>query len=164
MWSARAYPSPRYDALAFRWVSYVAVPCLVLYTIYSLIYDEHRGWYSFILTTLTTSVYVGGFAQLIPSLIINYKLKSVSGMSGRTMIYKTLGTVVDDFFSFVIKMPTLHRIACFRDDAVFLVFLYQRWIYRVDKTRVNEYGQGGEDETKIEDKDKVAEIESRKDQ
>lgn len=59
---------------------------------------------------------------------------------------------------FIIKMPTLHRLACFRDDAVFLVFLYQaslssvlcvrlcdgawqRWIYRIDPKRVNEYGQ-----------------------
>ena len=24
---------------------------------------------------------------------------------------------------------------------MFLVFLYQRWIYRIDPTRVNEYGQ-----------------------
>lgn len=28
----------------------------------------------------------------------------------------------------------------FRDDVVFLIFLYQRYIYRVDKTRHNEFG------------------------
>jgi hypothetical protein len=38
-------------------------------------------------------------------------------------------------------MPFLHRLACFRDDVVFVVFLYQRWIYRVDPKRVNEFGQ-----------------------
>ena len=27
--------------------------------------------------------------------------------------------------SFCIKMPILHRLACFRDDVVFLIFLYQ---------------------------------------
>lgn len=27
------------------------------------------------------------------------------------------------------------------DDVVFVVYLYQRWLYPVDKTRVNEYGQ-----------------------
>ena len=27
-----------------------------------------------------------------------------------------------------------------RDDAVFIVFLYQRWCYPVDKTRANEFG------------------------
>lgn len=27
-----------------------------------------------------------------------------------------------------------------RDDLVFVVFLYQRWIYRIDPTRVNEFG------------------------
>lgn len=48
--------------------------------------------------------------------------------------------MIDDFFSFVIKMPLLHRLACFRDDVVFIVLLYQYWIYKVDATRVNEYG------------------------
>lgn len=27
---------------------------------------------------------------------------------------------------------------------MFLIFLYQRWIYKVDPTRVNEYGTSGE--------------------
>jgi hypothetical protein len=32
----------------------------------------------------------------------------------------------------------------FRDDIVFFIFLYQRWIYKVDKKRVNEFGFTGE--------------------
>ncbi|KAF8559459.1 cleft lip and palate associated transmembrane protein [Imleria badia] len=130
-----------YDKLAFRYVSYVAIPLLAAYSIYSLVYETHRGWYSYIISTLTSFVYMFGFAQLIPQLIINYKLKSVAHMPMKAMIYKTLSTVVDDLFAFCIKMPTLHRLACFRDDLVFLVFLYQRWIYRIDPKRVNEYGQ-----------------------
>ncbi|KAH7887397.1 cleft lip and palate transmembrane protein 1-domain-containing protein [Phlebopus sp. FC_14] len=130
-----------YDRLAFRYVSYVAIPLLAAYTIYSLVYETHRGWYSFVISTLTSFVYMFGFAQLIPQLIINYKLKSVAHMPMKAMIYKTLSTVVDDLFAFCIKMPFLHRLACFRDDVVFLVFLYQRWIYRIDPKRVNEFGQ-----------------------
>ncbi|KAG1752375.1 cleft lip and palate associated transmembrane protein [Suillus paluster] len=146
-----------YDKLAFRIVSYFTIPLLAAYTIYSLIYETHRGWYSFVISTLTSFVYMFGFAQLIPQLIINYKLKSVAHMPMKAMIYKTLSTVVDDLFAFCIKMPVLHRLACFRDDVVFLVFLYQRWIYRIDPKRVNEYGQvmaedvikaDGNDETK----------------
>jgi len=130
-----------YDKLAFRYVSYVAIPLLLAYTGYSLFYSSHRGWYSFVISTLTSFVYMFGFAQLVPQLIINYKLKSVAHMPMKAMIYKTLSTVVDDFFAFCIKMPFLHRLACFRDDVVFLIFLYQRWIYRIDPKRVNEYGQ-----------------------
>ncbi|KAJ3495697.1 hypothetical protein NLJ89_g10588 [Agrocybe chaxingu] len=130
-----------YDRLAFRYVSYVAIPLLAGYTVYSLVYESHRGWYSFVISTLTSFVYMFGFAQLVPQLIINYKLKSVAHMPIKAMIYKTLSTVVDDLFAFCIKMPFLHRLACFRDDVVFLVFLYQRWIYRIDPKRVNEYGQ-----------------------
>ena len=42
-------------------------------------------------------------------------------------------------------MPTLHRLACFRDDVIFVIYLYQMYAYKVDKTRVNEFGQGGDD-------------------
>ncbi|EJD01145.1 cleft lip and palate transmembrane 1 [Fomitiporia mediterranea MF3/22] len=130
-----------YDKLAFRYVSYFTIPALAIYSVYSLIYETHRGWYSFVISTLTSFVYMFGFAQLVPQLIINYKLKSVAHMPMKAMAYKTLSTVIDDLFAFCIKMPILHRLACFRDDVVFLIFLYQRWIYRVDPKRVNEYGQ-----------------------
>lgn len=35
----------------------------------------------------------------------------------------------------------MHRLACFRDDIIFLVYLYQRYVYRVDPLRRNEFGQ-----------------------
>ena len=56
-------------------------------------------------------------------------------MPQRTLFYRFLNTIIDDLFSFVITMPTMHRISCFRDDVIFVIYLYQRWIYRVDKTR-----------------------------
>ncbi len=77
---------------------------------------------------------------MCPQLYLNYKLKSVAHLPWRQMTYKFLNTIIDDLFAFVIKMPTLHRIACFRDDVIFMIFLYQRWIYPVDKTRANEFG------------------------
>ena len=55
--------------------------------------------------------------------------------------YKALNTFIDDLFAFIIKMPTMHRLSCLRDDFIFLIYLYQRWIYGVDSKRANEYGQ-----------------------
>lgn len=69
-----------YDRLAFRIVSWGALPLLIGYSIYSLLYQTHRSWYSFIITTLAQAIYMFGFVQLIPQLIINYKLKSVAHM------------------------------------------------------------------------------------
>jgi hypothetical protein len=45
-----------YDALAFKYVTWGTVPLLAGYTVYSLLYEEHRGWYSFVITTLTSFV------------------------------------------------------------------------------------------------------------
>ena len=62
------------------------------------------------------------------------------------MTYKFLNTFIDDLFAFTIKMPTLHRLATLRDDVIFFVYLYQSYAYKVDYSRVNEFGQGGDDE------------------
>jgi hypothetical protein len=148
-----------------------------------------------------------GFIMMTPQLFINYKLKSVAHLPWRMLTYKVpsaflifirslsrvsvpaytlqaLNTFIDDLFAFIIKMPTLHRLACFRDgkravfvlsiflfcgrgryfwdgcfffwrrglfsklftliltygvDVVFFIYLYQRWCYRVDMTRTNEF-------------------------
>jgi hypothetical protein len=36
-------------------------------------------------------------------------------------------------------------LACFRDDVVFIIYLYQRYLYPVDRSRVNEYGESFDD-------------------
>lgn len=135
-----------YDEIAFKYMYIVAVPLLAAYGIYSLIYESHKSWYSFIITTLVGSVYAYGFLMMVPSLYINYRLKSVAHMPSKAMLYKFLNTFIDDLFAFTIKMPTLHRLATLRDDVIFFVYLYQRWAYKTDYTRVNEFGQGGDDE------------------
>ena len=48
-------------------------------------------------------------------------------------------------------MPWLHRLACFRDDLIFVVYLYQRWVYPEDKRRRNEFGQVGDTEGRDDD-------------
>ncbi|CAG8699018.1 23462_t:CDS:10 [Dentiscutata erythropus] len=121
--------------------------------------EKTKDWYSFILTTLVGFVYAFGFIMMTPQLFINYKLKSVAHMPWKTLMYKTLSTFVDDLFAFCIKMPTLHRLACLRDDVIFFVYLYQRWIYPTDNKRANEYGQV--DESNENEKDE--QMESKKD-
>ncbi|KAM0713594.1 hypothetical protein Q7P37_010556 [Cladosporium fusiforme] len=135
-----------YDKIAFKYMGIIAVPLLLAYAAYSLKYESHKSWYSFIITTLVGSVYAYGFLMMIPSLYINYRLKSVAHMPGKAMAYKFLNTFIDDLFAFTIKMPVLHRLATLRDDVIFFVYIYQTWAYKVDKTRVNEFGQGGDDE------------------
>lgn len=138
-----------YDRLAFKYLSWALYPLIGGYAIYSLMYLEHKGWYSWILNMLYGFLLTFGFIMMTPQLFINYKLKSVAHLPWRMMSYKFLNTFIDDIFAFVIKMPTLYRIGCFRDDIVFFIFLYQRWIYKTDHTRVNEFGFSGEMEAKI---------------
>jgi len=116
-------------------MSYLLFPMMVVYTVYSLVYNKHRDWYSFVLNTLVGAIYLFGFIKMTPQLYINYRLKSVENLDHNTLMYKFLNTIIDDLFSFVITMPTMHRVSCFRDDVIFLVYLYQRRIYRVDKNR-----------------------------
>lgn len=134
----------KYDDLAFKYLGWLLFPLLVAYSIYSLMYEEHKGVYSFVLSMSYGFLLTFGFIMMTPQLFINYKLKSVAHLPWRMLTYKALNTFVDDIFAFVIKMPTLYRIGCFRDDLVFFVYLYQRYKYRVDPKRVNEFGTTGE--------------------
>ncbi|CAG9113769.1 unnamed protein product [Plutella xylostella] len=134
----------QYDMMAFRYLSWACFPLLLGYGVYSLLYNEHKGWYSFILNMCYGYLLTFGFIMMTPQLFINYKMKSVAHLPWRMMTYKFLNTFIDDIFAFVIKMPTMYRLGCFRDDIVFFIFLYQRWIYKVDHKRVNEFGFSGE--------------------
>ena len=144
-----AYATSRtreYDDIATHHMLVVLVPLVLGYASFSLLYERHRSWYSWLLTSAVNYVYLFGFVQLVPQLYINYRLKSVAHLPQRAYMYKFLTTIIDDLFAFVIKMPTLHRIAVFRDDVVFVLLIIQRYQYPVDASRKNEYGTSALDE------------------
>lgn len=153
-----------YDSIAFKYLYMVAAPLLIAYAAYSVMYKEHKSWYSFVVSTLVGFVYTYGFLTLVPSVYINYRLKSVAHVPKKAMAYKVVNTFIDDLFAFVVKMPWLHRLATLRDDVIFFIYLYQTWIYRVDYSRINEFGQGGDEDEEEEEtsEEKTAAVTSTK--
>lgn len=55
-----------YDATAMRYLSYVLYPLVIGYSIYTLTYDTHKSWYSWILSSLVGAVYMFGFILMCP--------------------------------------------------------------------------------------------------
>lgn len=127
----------RADAEAMRYLSMLLYPLCIGGAVYSLLYEPHKSWYSWGLHSVVNGVYAFGFLFMLPQLFVNYRLRSVAALPWRAFMYKAFNTFIDDVFAFVITMPTAHRVACFRDDLVFLVYLYQRWLYPVDKSRTD---------------------------
>jgi hypothetical protein len=148
--SAREAVSDAADARAMRVLCAGMVPILLCWGAYSLKYHSHRSWWSWLIKTAAHGVYLYGFVAMTPQLYINYRLKSVAHLPWRAMAYKTFNTFVDDVFAFAIEMPLSHRIACLRDDVIFFGYLYQRWIYPIDKTRPNEFGRAYDEEAAAE--------------
>lgn len=124
-----------FDNKATKFLGYILVPLAFFYGIYGLYAYEYKSWYSWIVGTLASMIYTCGFVMMTPQLYINYKLKSVAHMPWDVLTYRALNTFIDDMFAFIISMPTMHRLACFRDDIIFIIFLYQKWVYRVDYNR-----------------------------
>uniref|UniRef100_A0A8C5MC26 Lipid scramblase CLPTM1L n=1 Tax=Leptobrachium leishanense TaxID=445787 RepID=A0A8C5MC26_9ANUR len=122
-----------YDTQAMKYLSYLLYPLCFGGAVYSLLNIRYKSWYSWLINSFVNGVYAFGFLFMLPQLFVNYK---------------AFNTFIDDIFAFIITMPTSHRLACFRDDVVFLIYLYQRWLYPVDKTRVNEYGECYEEKPK----------------
>ncbi|KAL7492566.1 hypothetical protein ACHAWT_002169 [Skeletonema menzelii] len=129
------------DQLATKLLGkYFLLPLVFCYAIYSLVKESHSGWYSWFITTASSFVYAIGFVLMTPQLFLNYKLKSVAHLPWRVLGYRFVNTFIDDLFAFIIRMPTMARMSCFRDDVVFIIYLWQRYLYPVDTSRPVEGG------------------------
>jgi len=149
------------DKIATRTLGVFVGPLVIGYIIYSLLQVEHNGWYSWLVTSASTAVYALGFVLMTPQLFLNWKLKSVAHLPWQVLIYRSLNTFIDDLFSFIVRMPTMARISCFRDDVVFIIYLYQRWLYPVDKSRPVEGGGGPLEDEKANQKGEATETKKK---
>jgi len=104
------------DQLAMRSLGRFFLPIVLFSVSRSLIVERHSSWYSWIITSASGTVYTFGFVLMTPQLFLNYKLQSVAHLPWRFLCYKFLNTFIDDLFAFIIRMPTMTRLSCFRDD------------------------------------------------
>jgi len=168
-----------FDTIAMKWLGIGMSPLIFGYAVYSIVFECHRGWYSYFLNLSASCVYSLGFILMTPQVFINYKHKTVAYLPWRKFVYRAISTFIDDLFAFIIRMPTMHRLSCFRDDIVFIIYLYQRHLYPVDKERtfdedgyelspeeIQAKGEGEEEEDRESDGEDVADApaETKKDQ
>jgi hypothetical protein len=64
--SYNASHTKEHDATAMRYLSYVLYPLVFGYSIYALVYETHKSWYSWILNSLVGAVYAFGFILMCP--------------------------------------------------------------------------------------------------
>lgn len=66
------------DNFASSYLFKIFMPLILVFIFWSLVYEKHLTWYSWVITSLTGSIYTFGFIFMCPQLYINFKLKSVS--------------------------------------------------------------------------------------
>ncbi|XP_018541557.1 lipid scramblase CLPTM1L isoform X2 [Lates calcarifer] len=124
-----------YDTQASRYLSYLVYPLCISGAIFSLAYLRQKSYYSWLVNSLVTGVYAFGFLSMAPQLFINHKLKSVSHLQGTVLMYKGVNTLISDlcscasFFSSSGSFSSSHQLSCFRDELLFILYLYQRRRY-----------------------------------
>ena len=118
-------------------VKYLLFPIGVVYLGYRIYYYSdnivRNNWKSFVIFIIEYIYFllnVFGFILLTPQIYLNYKLKSVEHLPMKAMTYKFLNTIIDDLYAFAVKTPTMYRIFCFRDDVIFVIYIYQIFKYR----------------------------------
>ena len=118
-------------------VKYLLMPIGVIYLGYRIYYYSDNivknNWKSiviFIIEYIYFLLNVFGFILLTPQIYLNYKLQSVEHLPMKAMTYKFLNTIIDDLYAFAVKTPTMYRIFCFRDDVIFVIYIYQIFKYR----------------------------------
>ena len=162
------------DSEGMKYLYYMMIPLIIIYAIYQLFHGEFVSVRSYIIHCLAGAIYSFGFLGMIPQLVVNYRLKTVAGMSHAALMFKFLNTFIDDLYTFVAKMPLMMKIACFRDDVIFFIWVFQCFIYETDSSRSNEYDmmlkpaneeeeeEDKVDEHKSEEKEQKNEEESNK--
>ena len=130
---ARDYESEAVNMM----IKYMLLPIGVLYLGYRIYYYSDNivknNWRSiviFIIEYIYFLLNVFGFILMTPQIYLNYKLKSVEHLPMKAMTYKFLNTIIDDLYAFAVKSPILYRIFCFRDDVIFVIYIYQIFKYR----------------------------------
>lgn len=63
--ACRESKTKQYDAEAMRYLSYALFPLVAAYSVYTLLYQTHRSWYSWVLNTLVGAVYTFGFVLMV---------------------------------------------------------------------------------------------------
>ena len=113
-------------------VKFLLIPVGVGYFIYRAyyFYSSETSLFNFIIEYIFFLFGVFGFILMTPQIYLNYKLKSVDHFPFKIMIFKFLDTIVDDLEIFALKSPTLYRIFCFKDDVIFVIYLYQLFKYK----------------------------------
>ena len=85
--SAKASTTTEADEMAYEYLSKMLMPFIVGFAIYSCHCQTHEGWYSMLLSTAVQTVYLMGFIVMTPQLFINYRMKSVSALPWRMLVY-----------------------------------------------------------------------------
>uniref|UniRef100_A0A3Q2Q9H7 Lipid scramblase CLPTM1L n=1 Tax=Fundulus heteroclitus TaxID=8078 RepID=A0A3Q2Q9H7_FUNHE len=116
-----------YDAQASRYLSYLVCPLCISGAVFSL---EMRVMCRYLTCLYPPSppigVYALGFLSMAPQLFINHKLKSVSHLQGAVLMYRVNLCSCASFFSSSVPFTSSHQLSCFRDELLFLLYLYQR--------------------------------------
>ncbi|XP_022067379.2 lipid scramblase CLPTM1L-like isoform X1 [Acanthochromis polyacanthus] len=121
-----------FDAQACRYLSYLVYPLCISGAVFSLAYLRQKSYYSWLINSLVTGVYAFGFLSMVPQLFINHKLRSVGHLQGTVLMYRGVNTLISDlccfasFFSPSGGFSSSHQLSCFRDELLFLFYLYQR--------------------------------------
>ena len=85
----------------------ISAPLFTIYTVHAYFKKGEQNMFSFMLHTAVGYIYTYGFICMVPQLYVNYRNKSVVGMSKMTLFYCLLNTIIDDLFAFLQPMPTL---------------------------------------------------------
>ena len=139
-------------------VKCLLIPVGIIYLFYRIYYYKVGNIIIFLIEYLFFLQSVFGFILMTPQIYINYKLKSVEHLPKKAMTYKFLNTIIDDLYAFAVKTPTMYRIFCFKDDVIFVIYIYQIWKYwgndREEQEKIINEQEKKKEELKIEAQEK----------
>ncbi|KAJ2827410.1 hypothetical protein IWW50_001904 [Coemansia erecta] len=170
LWSRAAPAAPGLRAQVQRdvdrqtawWMGRVCAPLMAAYAAFSLVFQQHESYVSWLLSVSLVTVYSLEFIQMWPQLLINHRLRSVDMLPLAAFLYRFLTTFIDDLYALVVPMPLIERIGTLRDDVVFVVLCYQWYKFPRRKKEEKSDKDEGKSDKKEEKSDKNEEKRNEK--
>jgi hypothetical protein len=76
------------DVKLMRYMKWIFYPLSAYWGLHCLTTYEYKSWWSWLISSLADFAYTFGFINMMPQIVINYKLKSVSHLPWRVFWYK----------------------------------------------------------------------------
>ena len=108
------------DAVGFHYLSLALYPLVAMWAIYSLVYQQHKSWWSWVINALANGVYTFGFIAMTPQLFVSCFYILIFQISSKYIVHCATPSII--FCILPLSTLFFNRFKCTSNTCYSLIF------------------------------------------